>query len=85
MWEIRRFELGRGLICSSYFCVMPKGRPLPDYKKLDDVDIYISGNPTPEGDRAFSEYLRAYKAKQDRSKKAHPVPAARKKAKARAK
>jgi hypothetical protein len=42
-------------------------------KKFDDVDIYISGDTTPEETKAFSEFLKAYKAKQARSKRARPA------------
>ena len=58
---------------------------MPDYKKLDKIDIYISGEPTPEGDKAFSKFLKAYKAKQTRSKKISQLPLGRKKTKANAK
>jgi hypothetical protein len=58
-----------------------------DFKKLDKADIWIaSEEPTPEQDKAFSEFLKAYKAKQAHSKKSLPirsraVAVARKKAK----
>ena len=58
-----------------------------DFKKLDKADIWIaSEEPTPEQDKAFSEFLKAYRAKEARSKNARPIPsrdavAARKKAK----
>jgi hypothetical protein len=49
-----------------------------DFKKLDRADIWIaSEEPTPEGDKAFSEFLKAYKAKEAQSKKGTPVPAIR--------
>jgi hypothetical protein len=59
-----------------------------DFKKLDKADIWIaSEEPTPEQDMAFSEFLKAYRAKEARSKKARTIPSrdavsARKKAKA---
>ncbi len=63
---------------------------LPDYDKLDDMDIYIqSGPPNPELDKAFSEFLKAHKAKeaakQARSKNAKHIPASPKRSKVRAK
>ena len=58
---------------------------MSDYKKLDDIDIYISGDPTPEGDKAFTEFLKTYKAKHARSKKTSQLPSGRKKTKASAK
>jgi hypothetical protein len=58
----------------------------PDYKKFDSIDIYISGDTTPEESRAVSEFLKAYKANQARARKASPASAPpRKKAKAKAK
>jgi hypothetical protein len=63
-----------------------------DFEKLDRADIWIvSEEPTPEGDKLLSEYIKAYKAKEARSKKARPIPSAgtalsaRKKAKVTAK
>ncbi|MDP4200587.1 MAG: hypothetical protein Q8922_08210 [Bacteroidota bacterium] len=61
----------------------------PDYKKFDSIDIYISGDTTPEESKAVSEFLKTYKAKQARAKKASPTSSTgtppRKKAKAKAK
>ncbi len=60
-----------------------------DFKKLDKADIWIaSEEPTTEQDKAFSEFLKARREKEARSKKARPIPsravaAARKKAKAK--
>jgi hypothetical protein len=59
----------------------------PDLNKFEDVDIFISGDTTPEETKAFSEFLKAYKAKEARSKKArqihlHDGVPARKKARA---
>jgi hypothetical protein len=42
---------------------------IPDYKKLDEIDVLICGKATPESDRAFTEYIKAQKAKQAREKK----------------
>jgi hypothetical protein len=40
-----------------------------DFKKLDRADIWIvSEEPTPEGDKLLSEYIKAYKAKEARKK-----------------
>lgn len=55
-----------------------------DFKKLDHADIWIaSETPTPEEDRAFSEFLKKYKAKQARSKKPRTAAPAHKKSRAK--
>jgi hypothetical protein len=55
-------------------------------EELDDLQIGPS-KPNPELDKAFSEFLKAHRAKEARSKAARPIPsravaAGRKKAKA---
>ena len=54
---------------------------LPDYKKLDEIDVLIIGTPTPESDRAMSQYINAHKPKQARSEKSRTLPSARTKPK----
>lgn len=58
---------------------------MPDYKKFEDVDIFISGRPTPEGDKAVSEYIAAYRAREAQKGKVRRLPAVRKNVKAVAK
>jgi hypothetical protein len=46
-----------------------------DFELLKQLDMeVINVNPTPEEDRAFSEFLKAYRAKEARNKKARAVP-----------
>ena len=58
---------------------------MPDHKKLDDCDILISDDISPDEHKVISEYLKAHRAKQPRQANAHSMPSARKKPKARAK
>ena len=58
---------------------------MPDYKKFEEVDVFISGRPTPEGDKAVSEYIVAYKAREARKGKVRQRMAVEKKAKVAAK
>ncbi|HEX5316422.1 MAG TPA: hypothetical protein VFX22_07210 [Candidatus Kapabacteria bacterium] len=58
---------------------------IPDYKKLDEIDILIFGIPTPESDRAMTEYIKAHKTIHARPAKARSLPSARMKLKAKAK
>lgn len=58
---------------------------LPDYNKLDEIDVLICGKPTPESDRAMSEYIQAHKAKEAREKKPRLISASRKKQTAKVK
>jgi hypothetical protein len=58
-------------------------------EKFDDL-VVVPCNPTPEESRQFSEFLKAHRAKEARSKKARTIPShaaapARNKAKATAK
>src|SRR5947207_2298996 len=75
----------------SWFAAILRSSTMPDYKKFEEVDIFISGRPTPEGDKAVSEYIVAYKdrkarkEKEARKKNARPVPLAAKKLRATAK
>jgi hypothetical protein len=58
---------------------------MPDYKKLDEIDVLICGTTTPEDDKRTSEFLKAYKAKHAESKKSRTLPASRTRLKAKAK
>ncbi len=59
---------------------------MPDYKKLDEIDMVVIDEPwTPEERKALSEYIKAQKAKQARPMKARSLPSARIKPKAKAK
>jgi hypothetical protein len=58
---------------------------MPDYKMLDEIDVLIFGRPTPESDRAMTEYIRANRAKQARSQKSRPLPSTLAKPKTKAK
>jgi hypothetical protein len=58
---------------------------MPDYKKLDEIDILICGTTTPEDDKLTSKYLQAYKAKQARNEKSRSIPSPHTKPKAKTK
>jgi hypothetical protein len=57
---------------------------IPDYKKLDEIDVLICGKATPESDRAFTEYIKAQKAKQAHEKKPRLITTTPKKLTAKA-
>jgi hypothetical protein len=42
---------------------------IPDYKKLDEIDVLISSDATPEDHAFTSKFLKAYKALQARQAK----------------
>jgi hypothetical protein len=42
---------------------------IPDYKKLDEIDVLDSGDVTPEDHAFTSKFLKAYKALQARQAK----------------
>jgi len=49
-----------------------------DFEKLKDLDMEVINMPhTPEEDRAFSEFLKARREEQARSKKAQSLPSKR--------
>ena len=59
---------------------------LPNFKKLDEIDVLISGAPTPESDRAMTEYIKAHEEKKvQRHSKARSIPSSHTKPKAKAK
>ena len=58
---------------------------MPDYKMLDEIDVLIFGRPTPESDRAVTEYIKANRAKHARSQKSRSLPSRHAKLKAKAK
>ncbi len=59
---------------------------MPDYKKFDEIDMVVIDEPwTPEERKAFSEYLKAQKAKRERNGKSRSIPSAHTKPKAKAK
>ncbi len=58
---------------------------MPDYKKLDEIDVLIFGRTTPEDDKRTSEFIKAYKAKHARSSKSRPIPSGYAKPKAKVK
>jgi hypothetical protein len=62
-----------------------KTSTIPDYKKLDEIDVLICSNSTPEEDKLTSKFLKAYKAKLAREKKPRLTPASRKTLTAKAK
>ncbi|HET6400751.1 MAG TPA: hypothetical protein VFH95_05055 [Candidatus Kapabacteria bacterium] len=46
---------------------------IPDYDRLDDVDIYVQSVPmTPEEEKRLSELLKAHREKDARSKSLRP-------------
>ena len=58
---------------------------MPDYKKLDEIDVLICGDVTPEESKLISKYLQAYKAKQAQQARPRSIPSAHTKPKAKAK
>jgi hypothetical protein len=58
-----------------------------DFKKLDRVDLWIASDSlTPEQEKAFSEFLKTRKAKEeDRKKPLRSIPQVRKNTKVAAK
>ena len=58
---------------------------MPNYKLLDEIDVLISSDVTPEESKLISKYLKAYKAKHSQSKKTHSIPSERAKSKAKVK
>lgn len=58
---------------------------MADYKKLDEIDVLIFGRPTPESDRAMTEYINAHRAKRSHSQKLRSLPSRHAKPKAKAK
>ncbi len=58
---------------------------LPDFKKLDEIDVLIFGRPTPESDRAMTEYIKAHRVKHSRSEKSRSLPSRHTKPKAKTK
>lgn len=58
---------------------------MPDYKKLDEIDVLIFGRTTPEDDKRTSEFIRAYKAKHASNRRSITIPSHHAKPKAKAK
>ncbi len=56
---------------------------IPDYDRLDDVDIYVQSTPmTPEEEKRLSELLKARREKDARRTSLHSVPKTPKRTKA---
>jgi len=59
---------------------------MPDYKKLDEIDMVVIDEPwTSEERKAFSEYLKAEKTKQARPRKSRLLHSSQRKADAKVK
>lgn len=58
---------------------------MPEQKTFDAEDIIISDDISPEEHNVISEYLRAYRAKQERTSKARSLPSRHVKPKVKAK
>jgi hypothetical protein len=57
-----------------------------DFEKLKDLEMeVINRRHTPEEDKAFSEFLKTRREKEDIGKKARPLPSMRKNVRAAAK